>query len=89
MEPASGLGGSINVEAVAGNVNCGSSTAGFNFTSTGVGYTVSPTLGGISTSERRKCDHQSRRTSSRRFLVPAQAPQRISAAAHLGLLPEM
>ncbi len=37
------------VQAVAGNVNCGSSTAWYNFTSTGVGYTVSPTLGGIST----------------------------------------
>ena len=46
---ASSPGGNINVQAVAGNVNCGSSTAGFSFTSTGVGYTVSPTLGGIST----------------------------------------
>jgi filamentous hemagglutinin family protein len=44
-----GAGGNVNVQAVAGNVNCGSSTGGYDFTTTGVGYTVSPTLGGIST----------------------------------------
>lgn len=44
-----GTGGNVNVQAVAGNVNCGSSTGGYVFTTTGVGYTVSPALGGIST----------------------------------------
>jgi filamentous hemagglutinin family protein len=43
----SGPGGDINVQAVAGSVNCGSSVQGYSFTRTG--YTVSPNLGGIST----------------------------------------
>jgi filamentous hemagglutinin family protein len=45
----SGADGNVNVQAVAGSVNCGSSTEGYVFTTTGVGYTVSPGLGGIST----------------------------------------
>ena len=45
----SGLGGNISVQAVAGNVNCGTSPSGYLFTSTGTGYTVDPDLGGIST----------------------------------------
>jgi filamentous hemagglutinin family protein len=44
-----GGGGNVSVQAVAGNVNCGSSTGGYIFTTTGDGYTVSPALGGIST----------------------------------------
>ncbi len=44
-----GTGGNVDVQAVGGNVNCGSSTGGYVFTTTGVGYTVSPVLGGIST----------------------------------------
>ena len=44
----SGAGGNINVQAVAGNVNCGSSPYGFNFKS-GVLGVVDPNLGGIST----------------------------------------
>ena len=44
-----GAGGNINVTALSGNVNCGSSTAGYFFTQTGIGYRVSPSLGGIST----------------------------------------
>jgi len=44
-----GPGGNVNVQAVAGNVNCGTSSAGYLFTATGVGYTVDPNLGGIST----------------------------------------
>jgi filamentous hemagglutinin family protein len=44
-----GNGGNINVQAVAGSVNCGLSTAGYDFQSTGAGYTVDPNLGGIST----------------------------------------
>jgi len=44
-----GAGGNVSVQAVAGNVNCGSGTGGYVFTTTGVGYTVSPELGGIST----------------------------------------
>jgi filamentous hemagglutinin family protein len=42
-----GPGGNINVQALAGNVNCGSSVAGYNFTVSG--YNVDPNLGGIST----------------------------------------
>ncbi|HXR07241.1 MAG TPA: hypothetical protein VN765_07910, partial [Candidatus Acidoferrum sp.] len=42
-----GTGGNINVQAVAGNVNTGTSTAGYSFTTSG--YTVDPNLGGIST----------------------------------------
>ncbi len=44
-----GNGGNINVQAVAGNVSCGSSTGGYVFTTTAPGYNVSPNLGGIST----------------------------------------
>jgi filamentous hemagglutinin family protein len=44
-----GTGGNVSVQALAGNVACGSSTGGYIFTQTGVGYTVSPNLGGIST----------------------------------------
>jgi filamentous hemagglutinin family protein len=46
-----GTGGNVNVQAVAGDVSCSSSssTGGYQFTTTGVGYTVSPNLGGIST----------------------------------------
>ena len=44
-----GTGGNVNVQAVAGNVSCGSSAGGYLFTTTGVGYDVSPNLGGIST----------------------------------------
>ena len=40
-------GGDVNVQAVSGNVNCGSSTAGYIFGTSG--YTVNPGLGGIST----------------------------------------
>jgi hypothetical protein len=43
----SGGGGSINIDAVGGNVNCGTGTQGYSFSSTGA--TVSPTLTGIST----------------------------------------
>jgi hypothetical protein len=42
-------GGNINVQAISGNVNTGTGTGGFVFGSTGPGYAVSPTLGGIST----------------------------------------
>jgi filamentous hemagglutinin family protein len=42
-------GGSITVQAVQGDVDCGTNPDGFTFTKTGVGYKVSPTLGGIST----------------------------------------
>ncbi len=49
----SGAGGNINVQALGGLVNCGSSAAGYDFlpafTAAGVGYTVDPNLGGIST----------------------------------------
>jgi filamentous hemagglutinin family protein len=44
-----GTGGNIRVQAVAGSVNCGSSTAGYDFEPTGTGYVVDPNLGGIST----------------------------------------
>ncbi|MGO8697777.1 MAG: filamentous hemagglutinin N-terminal domain-containing protein [Limisphaerales bacterium] len=44
-----GTGGNISVQALSGNVNCGSSTSGYLFTAAGVGYTVNPALGGIST----------------------------------------
>lgn len=44
-----GGGGNISVQALAGNVNCGSGPAGFRFSSTGAGYTVDPSLSGIST----------------------------------------
>jgi filamentous hemagglutinin family protein len=40
-------GGNVSVQAVAGNVNCGSSQSGYSFTDTG--YTAGPSLGGIST----------------------------------------
>jgi filamentous hemagglutinin family protein len=43
-----GTGGNINVQAVAGSVNCGSSQYGFDFRS-GVLGVVDPNLGGIST----------------------------------------
>jgi len=43
----SGTGGNINVQAVAGNVNCGTSEAGYTFGKSG--YKVNPSLGGIST----------------------------------------
>ena len=42
-------GGNVSVQAVAGNVNCGSSPAGYLFSDSGAGYTVDPYLGGIST----------------------------------------
>ena len=42
-------GGSIDVNAVAGSINTGTSTAGYVFVPTGVGYEVNPGLGGIST----------------------------------------
>ena len=42
-----GPGGNINVQAVAGNVNCGTSKVGYDFTQNG--YAVDPGLGGIST----------------------------------------
>ncbi|MGD1086286.1 MAG: filamentous hemagglutinin N-terminal domain-containing protein, partial [Verrucomicrobiota bacterium] len=45
----SGGGGNISVQAVGGNVNCGTSTAGYLFGNSGVGYRVDPGLGGIST----------------------------------------
>jgi filamentous hemagglutinin family protein len=45
----SGLGGNINVQAVAGSVNCGTSVAGYMFGQSGLGFTVDPLLGGIST----------------------------------------
>jgi filamentous hemagglutinin family protein len=44
-----GTGGNVSVTADSGNVNCGTSTAGYTFTQTGVGYGVNPNLGGIST----------------------------------------
>jgi hypothetical protein len=44
-----GPGGNINVLAEAGSVNCGSSTAGYSFSQSGVGYAVNPGLGGIGT----------------------------------------
>jgi filamentous hemagglutinin family protein len=43
----SGTGGNISVQAVAGDVNCGTSTAGYIFTTSGCN--VDPSLGGIST----------------------------------------
>ncbi|MGP8198397.1 MAG: beta strand repeat-containing protein [Limisphaerales bacterium] len=46
-------GGNINVQALGGNVNCGSSPNGYDFLATfnaaGAGYAVDPNLGGIST----------------------------------------
>ena len=42
-------GGSISVQTLAGSVNCGSNPSGFIFGTTGVGYSPSPQLGGIST----------------------------------------
>ena len=45
----SGLGGNISVQALAGDVNCGSGLAGYLFYNTGVGYAVDPYLSGIST----------------------------------------
>lgn len=42
-------GGNVSVQALAGNVNCGASPAGYLFSSSGAGYTVDPYLGGIST----------------------------------------
>jgi filamentous hemagglutinin family protein len=45
----SGGGGNVSVQALAGNVNCGSSPAGYLFSGTGTGYAVDPYLGGIST----------------------------------------
>jgi filamentous hemagglutinin family protein len=44
-----GTGGNVNVQALTGTVNCGNSGGGFDFISTGDGYDVSPSLGGIST----------------------------------------
>lgn len=48
-EVTTGPGGNISVQALSGNVNCGSSLAGYLYTSAGVGYAVDPNLGGIST----------------------------------------
>lgn len=42
-------GGSIEVTAFSGNVNTGTKANGFTFVSGGVGYSVDPDLGGIST----------------------------------------
>ena len=42
-------GGDIHVQAVSGSINTGTRPDGFTFVNTGVGYTVAPTLGGIST----------------------------------------
>ena len=42
-------GGNVTVQALAGNVNCGDSVQGYNFSPVGDGYAVSPFLGGIST----------------------------------------
>jgi filamentous hemagglutinin family protein len=42
-------GGNISVQALSGNVNCGSSTAGYDFTDSDVPGFVDPNLGGIST----------------------------------------
>jgi filamentous hemagglutinin family protein len=44
-----GAGGNIVVQALSGDVNCGTSTYGYDFVKTGVGYSVDPNLGGIST----------------------------------------
>jgi filamentous hemagglutinin family protein len=44
-----GTGGNVSVQALSGSVNCGTSTQGYDFIQTGVGYTVFPNLGGIST----------------------------------------
>lgn len=53
----SGPGGNINVQALSGNVNCGTSTAGYTFTTTG--YAVNPGLGGISTASGGNVNIQS------------------------------
>ena len=42
-------GGGIVAAALSGNVNTGINANGYNFSSSGAGYTVSPALGGIST----------------------------------------
>jgi filamentous hemagglutinin family protein len=44
-----GIGGNIDVRAVAGNVDCGTSTKGYDFQESGAAYVVDPNLGGIST----------------------------------------
>jgi len=42
-------GGNIDVTAVSGQVNTGIGSAGYSFSAVGLGYNVSPSLGGIST----------------------------------------